>query len=66
MEKMTKPEKDHLVHQLSADIRQSTGRNYQIDWECLDVTSIRELMRLLIDLKNETIRSRRNPWQGAP
>ena len=60
----------HLVRQLRADIRQITGRHYNIDFENFDELSVREMMRLLIDLKfehqralnNERAKMRRMPW----
>jgi hypothetical protein len=63
-------ERSHLIHQLRADIRHATGRYYNIDWDQIDELSLREMMRLLIDLKaehvralnNERARARRTPW----
>ena len=64
------PSRSHLIHQLRADIQQATGRQYRIDFDNMDELSVRELMRLLIDLKyehqrninNERMRARRMPW----
>jgi len=50
----------HMIHQLRADIRQATGREYRIDFDQFDELSIREMMRLLIDLKYEHQRAVRN------
>ena len=60
----------HLIQILKADIRQLTGRDYRIDWDSFDELSIREISRLLIDLKfehqralnNERAKIRRLPW----
>jgi hypothetical protein len=70
MELSMTPVRSHLIHQLRADIRVATGRHYNIDWEGIDELSLREMMRLLIDLKfehqralnNERMRARRTPW----
>lgn len=64
------PHRSHLINILRADIRQATGRDYRIDWENIDEQSIREMLRLMIDLKfehqramnNEKMRARRMPW----
>jgi len=64
------PSRSHLIRQLRADIQQATGRQYNIDWDGFDELSIREMMRLLIDLKfehqrainNERMKYRRTPW----
>ena len=60
----------HLVRILRADIRQLTGKEYRIDFDSFDELSIREMLRLLIDLKyehqralnNERAKARRTPW----
>lgn len=60
----------HLIHQLRADIRQTTGREYRIDFDNMDELSIRELARLMIDLNYDKQRAvnaekakmRRMPW----
>ena len=67
---MTTPAKSHLVRQLKADIRQITGKDYRIAFDEFDELSIREMARLLIDLKyehqravnNERMKARRMPW----
>jgi hypothetical protein len=64
------PSRSHLIRQLRADIQQVTGRQYNIDFDSFDELSIREMMRLLIDLKfehqralnNERMKYRRTPW----
>ena len=66
----TTPAKSHLVRQLKADIRQITGKDYRIAFDEFDELSIREMARLLIDLKfehqrainNERLKARRTPW----
>lgn len=64
------PHRSHLINMLKADIRQATGRDYRIDWDSFDELSVREMLRLLIDLKyehqralrNAEAKARRMPW----
>lgn len=42
-----------LIEWLRAETAPATGRRYQIDFDSLDVQSLRELVRLIRDLGHE-------------
>jgi hypothetical protein len=46
-------DKPVLVRWLVAEFGRMTGRRYRIDWAALDVASLREVQRLLLDLEHE-------------
>ena len=60
-------EKRRLVDWILAEINRQAGRSYRIDFEALDLKSLRELQRLLRDLDGEkrmaAQRARMFPWR---
>ena len=52
-------DKRRLIEWLRAETARATGRRYQIDFDALDVQSLRELVRLIRDLDHEA--GRREP-----
>ena len=60
-------DKRRLIEWLRAETAQATGRRYQIDFDALDVQSLRELVRLIRDLDHEkqaaVNRARMMPWR---
>ena len=60
-------EKRRLVDWILAEINRQAGRRYLIDFEALDLKSLRELLRLLRDLDDEkrmtAQRARMMPWR---
>jgi hypothetical protein len=60
-------EKRRLVDWILAEINRQAGRRYLIDFEALDIKSLRELQRLLRDLDDEkrmaAQRARMMPWR---
>ena len=46
-------DKRRLIEWLRAETARATGRRYQIDFDSLDVQSLRELVRLVRDLEHE-------------
>ena len=52
----TSPAKLNAIRQLQAQLAR-LGRNYRIDLEALDLTSLHELQRLLRDLEDERRRA---------
>ena len=60
-------EKRRLVDWILAEINRQAGRRYLIDFEALDLKSLRELQRLLRDLDAEkrmaAQRARIYPWR---
>lgn len=56
-----------LIAWLRAETARATGRRYQIDFDALDVQSLRELVRLVRDLEHEkqaaVNRARMMPWR---
>ena len=61
-------EKRRLVDWIRAEINRQAGRRYLIDFESLDLKSLRELQRLLRDLDAEARmaaqRARMFPWRN--
>lgn len=59
-------DKRRLIEWLRAETARATGRRYQVDFEILDVQSLRELVRLVRDLEHEkqaaVNQARRMPW----
>ncbi|MFH1865369.1 MAG: hypothetical protein ABIK85_05740 [Candidatus Eisenbacteria bacterium] len=60
-------DKRRLIEWLRAETARATGRRYQIDFDILDVQSLRELVRLIRDLDHEkqasVSRARLMPWR---
>lgn len=60
-------DKRRLIEWLRAETARATGRRYQIDFDALDVQSLRELVRLVRDLEHEkhaaVNRARMTPWR---
>lgn len=60
-------DKWRLIEWLRAETARATGRRYQIDFDALDVQSLRELVRLIRDLDHEkqaaVNRARMMPWR---
>jgi hypothetical protein len=60
-------EKRRLVDWIRAEINRQAGRRYLIDFEALDLKSLRELQRLLRDVDDEkrmaAQRARMMPWR---
>jgi hypothetical protein len=60
-------DKRQLIAWLQGELRRTTGRQYRIDLEALDVESLRELQRALRDLDSEkrtaANRARLMPWK---
>jgi len=60
-------DKRRLTEWLRAETARATGRRYQIDFDALDVQSLRELVRLIRDLDHEkqaaVNRARMMPWR---
>ena len=60
-------DKRRLIEWLRAETARATGRRYQIDFDGLDVQSLRELVRLIRDLDHEkqaaVNRARMMPWR---
>lgn len=56
-----------LINWIRAETMRLSGRRYQIDLEALDITSLRDLQRLLRDLETEkdyaVRQARLFPWQ---
>lgn len=61
-------DKHRLIDWIRAETMRLSGRRYQIDLEALNVTSLRDLQRLLRDLETEkdnaVSQARLFPWQG--
>ena len=59
--------KRRLIVWLGAETARATGRRYQVDFEVLDVQSLREFVRLVRDLGDEkqaaVNRARMMPWR---
>ena len=59
--------KRRLIEWLGADAPRASGRRYQIDFDAMDVQSLRELVRLIRDLDHEkqaaANRARMMPWR---
>ena len=60
-------DKRRLIEWLRAETAGAIGRRYQIDFDALDVQSLRELVRLIRDLDHEkqaaVNRARMMPWR---
>jgi len=60
-------DKRRLIEWLRAETARAIGRRYQIDFDALDVQSLRELVRLIRDLDHEkqaaVNRARMMPWR---
>ena len=60
-------EKHQLIHAVRAQMRYATGRDYRIDLDAMDTTTLRELIRLLRDLdydkRSAVNRARIMPWR---
>lgn len=60
-------DKRRLIECLRAETARATGRRYQIDFDALDVQSLRELVRLIRDLEHDkqaaVNRARLMPWR---
>ena len=60
-------DKRRLIEWLRAETARATGRRYQVDFEVLDVQSLREFVRLVRDLGDEkqaaVNRARMMPWR---
>jgi hypothetical protein len=59
-------ERRQIIRWLEATTATTIGRRYRIDFEALDVQSLRELQRLVRDLveeKDEAARKARMPWK---
>jgi hypothetical protein len=60
-------DKRRLIEWLWAEMARATGRRYQIDFDALDVQSLRELVRLIRDLDHDkqsaVNRARMMPWR---
>lgn len=60
-------DKRRLIEWLRAETARATCRRYQIDFDALDVPSLRELVRLIRDLDREkqaaVNRARMTPWR---
>lgn len=60
-------DKRRLIEWLRAEMARATGRRYPIDFDVLDVQSLRELVRLIRDLDHEkqaaVNRARMMPWR---
>ena len=60
-------DKRRLIEWLRAETARATGHRYQIDFDALDVQSLRELVRLIRDLDHEkqaaVNRARMRPWR---
>ncbi len=59
--------KRRFVEWLRAEMARATGRRYQIDFDALDVPSLRELVQFIRDLDHEkqaaVNRARMIPWR---
>ena len=60
-------DKRRLLEWLRAETARANGRRYQIDFDALDVQSLRDLVRLIRDLDHEkqaaVNRARMMPWR---
>ena len=60
-------DKRRLIKWLRDETARATGRRYQINFDALDVQSLRELVRLIRDLDHEkhaaVNRARMMPWR---
>ena len=63
----TAHDKRRLIEWIRAEMMRLSGRRYQIDLEALDIKSLRDLQRLLLDLETEKDNAVRQarifPWQ---
>lgn len=59
--------KERVIRELVANIRQKTGRHYQIKFDKLELEEIQEVIRLIRDIDHENLvrlnRARIMPWR---
>jgi hypothetical protein len=61
--------KERVIRELVANIRQKTGRVYQINFDKLELAEIQEVIRLIRDIDYENLvrlnRARIMPWRRS-